>query len=85
MSVLVVLQYVQWGGSVSVEEEVKEGERQLVTVVRCPSCTSRLASQQTTQVGWGSWLHITDRQTQDPDSITVSAFTNSESETRRLV
>ena len=39
MNVLVALQYVQWGGSVSVEEEVKEGERQLLTVVSCPSCT----------------------------------------------
>ena len=85
MNVLVALQYVQWGGSVSVGEEVKEGERQLLTVVRCPSYTGRLASQETTQVGRGSWLHVTDRQTQDPDSIAVSPFRNSESETSRLV
>ena len=86
MNVLVALQYVQWGGSVSVEEEVKGGERQLVTAhcSQVPQLHKQIGFTTGNTSGLGK-LAAHYRQTQDPDSITVSPFTHNESETSRLV
>ena len=68
------------------EEEVKGGERQLVTAhcSQVPQLHKQIGFTTGNTSGLGN-LAARYRQTQDPDSITVSPFTHNESETSRLV